>query len=287
MLSKGLRKAASSFAAFFLIAGVSEATAFLAGPETQASPGDDVQPSRSVVGTEELSLASAESPPPLEHPYVNVPKVQPGEITSTLKDYDMIPAWTPRGNPSHEVLNEVRGLLAKSELNAAAAERLLKALETLLAFVKQRVRPSTPARSFAEIVDKLGLYLLIFDSFVRAHEALGPALRAAEWWPRFASHFRIDFPEFPLDKACRRVWARQQFNQNLARRLQRAMRIYLTGIRPPKNEIIFLKRKLFSLGLTKFAGPRWDPWRHDDEAFLAEQASSGQSEDQDGDDEET
>ncbi|KAL8429755.1 hypothetical protein ACSSS7_006371 [Eimeria intestinalis] len=254
----------------------------LVSPVAQVSLEDDTQPSTSLAAQAELPPATAESDSLLKrHPYVHVPKVQPGAVRRTLKAFGYCPSSSLRANRSYEILKAMHDLLVKSELNEEDAENLMKALEKLLVFVRAKIKPVASGQSFATIVERFGMYLLIFDSAICACEALGPATRVSQWWQQFVNHFKL---EYPLDETEATFWPQKIFSQKLALRLQQALQIYRTGIRPSANEVIHLKRMLFSSGRTRFSEPRWDPWRKDDQVYQSEYASSRQSENEDGDD---
>ncbi|KAL8441332.1 hypothetical protein Emag_007269 [Eimeria magna] len=255
-----------------------------AGPGAQGSPEDEAQPPTSAAAKAKLPLERAESGLLDDHPYVRVPKVQPNALRRTLKAYGFVASSSLRGNAQYDILKAMRELFAKSELDAKGAEELMKALEKLLNYVRVKISPYALGRSFAAIADRLGMYFLAVDSVFRAQEALGPAARAAQWWQQFINQFKIEFPEYPLDRMRPKKWPQQRFNQELAWRLQQALRTYKKGICPDKEEIITLKRMLFFSGYTRFAEVRWDPWRSDDEVYRAEHDSSAQSEKEDGDD---
>ncbi|KAL8437682.1 hypothetical protein ACSSS7_000759 [Eimeria intestinalis] len=240
-----------------------------AGPDGQGSLEDDAQPSTSAASQAELPPESTEVSRLAQHPFVQLPRLQAGVSTRAINVYR--PGAGPfkvKGNSTFEMLLKVFTVFAKPELNQRDAEGVLQVVELVVAFARNRIYPDVTARPPNELIERLGMYFLLFDLVLSAYEILGPALRIDTWWHDFVSRFRIEYPEF---NSYEPVSGRKIVIQNyiLARRLQNAIRIFKQKRRPALKEIIELKRELFATRSYTFGHPRWDVWRHADKKYRA------------------
>ncbi|KAL8269884.1 hypothetical protein Esti_006191 [Eimeria stiedai] len=259
-------------------ASCSEATAFLAGPETQASPGDETQPSTSAAAEQDLSTTTPKSNEFADHPYVQRPRLQPGVVPRRIKLSGLIAApHNVNGSSSFQILSAMRRVLAKPELGAADAELLLQLAELAVAFVRHRINPQVGLRQISDLVIRLGVYFLLLEAIFTASEILGPAMHIETWWQEFTDHFKIDYPEFDSDEAEVKERRASTYNFRLLSRIQKALRCFKEGRRPQDEEVVAIKRSLFFSSTVYFRRSHWEPWRQDDRNYRSEKGKLEQT----------
>ena len=195
------------------------------------------------------------------HPYVRLPMLKAGVAPRSIHASEILTKLPRRFSP-HRYLLFVRKLFLQETLSQRDVNDLLVAIEELASMSYHRGQRPPRGINPVFIVEALGYYFMIFDAIVCAIELLGEPMHLELWWNQFTENFVTRFP-LSVAPATRSEMA--QFNLELARRLSDALDIYKQGRRPPLQEVIALKNKLFCspLGRNQFKRARWDPWRDD------------------------
>ncbi|KAL8437683.1 hypothetical protein ACSSS7_000760 [Eimeria intestinalis] len=237
----------------------------LAWSDAHESPKGDAQPSTSAATEEGLSGAAAQDSKHASHPYVRLPPLGPGKLRRRISVRGLRTGpLDVNANSTYGMLSAMRTLLAMREICPVAAEGLLQVVELIVCYARNRIDPGVTARPLTELVNRLGIYFLLFDAILAAYEILGPALEINTWWQDFASRFTIEYPEYDdytPPRGQKRIALR---NFLLVRRLQKALRQFKERKRPSNEEIIEIKRQLFFNKRYTFGHSRWNPWRDDD-----------------------
>ncbi|CDJ32512.1 uncharacterized protein EMH_0044680 [Eimeria mitis] len=200
------------------------------------------------------------------HPYVRIPVLQQGVVPKKFRP-SAIFADKLTDTMIYLPMLSLRSLFSKQSLNQEDADNLITASEALAraAWVNALTCPRLTSPSFAN--EFLGRSFLALDSLVCTFQVLGDRMQKPVWWEEFIAAFDTNYDfRGERSRGCTQRYIRQFANRLLA-----ALNIYKTGGRPPADEVIVLKRLLFSTKCSpkEFQDPIWDPWREDDELFVA------------------
>ncbi|KAL8436646.1 hypothetical protein ACSSS7_001576 [Eimeria intestinalis] len=204
-----------------------------------------------------------------EHPFSRVPYVQPSDQAKRR--------FNPRralyeGLPSHYVpggLFRLRALLTRQSLGGGDLDQVAALLEEVVGYVYFRETRSCEDNHPSVAVRNLGRRLVLLDIIVAALQVLGEPL-PAPWWVDF-----VDGIPIVTRQSIRQPDRNSVENQNLSmlEKITAALQILKTGVRPPKKDLVDIKKFLFTSphGPYCFKKPRWDGWRADDDDFERQQ----------------
>ena len=201
----------------------------------------------------------------LTHPYVRLPVVNPNDIPRSFRTNIAFSALLFEGF-SLNIYVPMRELFAKPSLNSAELESLLRLSEYLVNHALHRLRtPPTRPGAF-HVSRRLAELFFMFDYVVCTIELLQEKMETSSWWELFVASFRTEY-YFPASYHGKRDLEKKL--PRLVKRLSAALAIYKTGVRPPPQDIISLKRDIFHLleRHSVFTHRLWNFWREDDYDF--------------------
>ncbi|CDJ58824.1 hypothetical protein EMWEY_00018120 [Eimeria maxima] len=200
----------------------------------------------------------------LLHPFVRLPHVLPEGITQVFDGARALSSKVSVGSPMKD-FTSMRELFAKSALTVADVEQLMHDCKCLIAYACKKLAGSLHKRNAFYVARKLATMFMVFDYVVSTIELLGDKMDTHSWWPQFVNRFQTNY-----------LFERKINTQHvtegiaaLAQRLSAALAIYKTGVRPPGEIIIDLKRTIFTnLRSSCIFGHRsWIQWENDDTLF--------------------
>lgn len=188
----------------------------------------------------------------LVHPYVRLPTVQPG-VTPRPWRRHVVTSFLMHERSCRRLLLEIRKLLLRPVLDANGLDELMTNAELLGNFAMRGLKKECLSTKPSEMVRDRGQRFLIMNALHSAAQVVSRQL--PPWWGDVvnATLTKLDLPGSAASDA---------FNVLLARDLTAALRMYKAGSAPAPENIIDIKRRLFS---SKHYSPSaWDPWREDD-----------------------
>ncbi|KAL8433953.1 hypothetical protein ACSSS7_003476 [Eimeria intestinalis] len=204
-----------------------------------------------------------------EHPFTRLPVMLPGAVRRSLEPGKYRTEYGASLS-TLSLLKRIRGFYSRPTLDAEEAEDLLCTLETLLWVARARLKPAGRATSPSHLSEKLSTYLMVYDSLVCGMELFGSKMNFEEWWPSFVSSHTTDYRASIETRRKQRGGPSFLFHLRFINAASAALAIYKTGVRPPKKDIIRLKRMIFceKFSPRRFAGDRGKPWREDDRKHI-------------------
>ncbi|KAL8448505.1 hypothetical protein Emed_003685 [Eimeria media] len=212
----------------------------------------------------EAASSVLESDPPRKHPFVRLPKLQPGVEPRQFSPW-VLQFGSIAAESHHRALVSMRELFLKPELDAADAAKLLLIAEHLAVHACAKMTSDVSLLTPTEAVDPLSRRFLVLWSLHAASQVLKQDWTKQSWWrelvDKIPSHYSRGVP-----RARRSVkWVCQ-----LIADLCEAINKLKAGDSLPESVVIDLKRRIFCSphsprGLRYLA---WDLWRRDDREFL-------------------
>ncbi|CDJ52448.1 hypothetical protein EBH_0049800 [Eimeria brunetti] len=195
------------------------------------------------------------------HPFYRYPKVQPAPSTTPFDLGRAAFLANAKIQPSG-TLALCRLILRKPWLSQEDFRELKCHAERLCGYAIKNMPVVSSRRKASEARETLGIVFLVLDTLHCAAEILGKFSMKHLWWPYILRH---------IEKAG--YAGRRQFlmpgkcstNADIAHTLDTALEYYRQGRRPPVRMVIGLKEALLCEPAhhSKFASPRWDPFRED------------------------
>ena len=228
------------------------------GPLTISGEG----PSTSTSSRGPSVLPAPPGSPSQVHPYIHIPSIQPG-VKPRLFSPDLAKTSVCLARKLVPHLKEMRLLLLKPVLDAAAVESLMTTAELLANHARNFMGFSVDSLIPVQAVEHLGRRFLLLDALHSAAQVLGPSMQLSAWWQDLLNRVPSSYNR---DVTGPQRQIRVVVNLELARRLSHALELYKAGSAPTPEEVITLKRDLFHMpgapGIFKHA--EWDCWREDD-----------------------
>ncbi|CDI87876.1 hypothetical protein, conserved [Eimeria praecox] len=132
-------------------------------------------------------------------------------------------------------------LLSLPTISSQELERLTDAAEHLVSHCIRYERRSVYTGTTSRAVLKLAQRFLILDAVFCTLQLLGESV-VGGWWKEFASVMPHEVPPFGAPSF---ATEQRRFNAALALGLSEAIGCFKKGVRPPKDQVIWLKRMLF------------------------------------------
>ncbi|KAL8437698.1 hypothetical protein ACSSS7_000723 [Eimeria intestinalis] len=232
-------------------------------PSYHAPPSSSVVPvtywqppsSEATSGTSDTSLTDWEK----KHPYVRIPSKLPGVVPRPL-NADII--FDRQGMQRHIfLLREVREILVnKPVLLREDAHYLVTLVEELANHMYHQMSTEITKVPPYKATYMLGRRFLLYDAIYSASIALEVNWPRQLWWKTLAEKVPTDVC---VDEYGRHA---HQYYVELLEDMVEALRLFKSGLRPPEEMIISIKRRLFGRDCTLyfFKYKCWDDWREDD-----------------------
>ncbi|CDJ59665.1 hypothetical protein, conserved [Eimeria maxima] len=198
------------------------------------------------------------------HPFVRLPPTIPKDITQLFNGVIALSSNVTRGSPMKD-FNVMRMLFAKRCLTGQDVSQLMAACRCLIAYACQKLTSSPSKSNPFYIVRRLAATFMVFDYVVSTIQVLGDKANIQSWWPHFVGRFdtdaNVEIKAF--------THSNTEYLATFCQRLSDALAIYKTGVRPPPNIIIKLKRDILSKlrHNSIFENSSWELWEEDDALF--------------------
>ncbi|KAL8271543.1 hypothetical protein Esti_004578 [Eimeria stiedai] len=216
--------------------------------------------------------ASEGAPLQSEHPFSRVPHVRPSDQLRRRFDPTRVASEGVVCESITCRLVKLRSLLAQQFLSGEELDELTDVLQQVMSYAYFRETSRTENSHPSVALRALGRRFVMLDQVVAALQVLGEKL-PAQWWNAFVSRIPMEYRQSPPHSGRN---AMENFNLMMIARLTEAMRLLRTGVRPPRQEVVTIKKLLFTSFLTPyyFKLSRWDAWRADDTEFERQQAQT-------------
>ncbi|CDI87735.1 hypothetical protein EPH_0046810 [Eimeria praecox] len=196
------------------------------------APAMSAQPTRPYASTSpEALFAQAFYDIPRLEPQTVLPKFDEGRALSKVRGvYNAMPfMW------------RAQRLLSLQTISQDELRKLKNSAELLVSHCLRYEGRSVYAYKTSRAVEKLAMRFLMLDTVFCTLQLLGETV-AAGWWKEFTSSMPCEVRDFDSSSF---LTQQRRFNAALARRLSEAMKCFRKGVRPPRSQIIWLKRMLF------------------------------------------
>ncbi|KAL8426958.1 hypothetical protein Efla_004511 [Eimeria flavescens] len=235
-----------------------------------SSSGEETPPE--VVGPSTSPATLGSLPPPKRydpnlHPYVRLPEVDHQLIPRDFNPEAPLAARFKAPYITMPLLT-IRTLFLKPSLTGEEIGHVLRAAESLVNIWKRRKISPRALVHPVRTVERLSFDFLVLDALVSTRILLRERMRAPDWWPALVKTIQTDFT-FPVERRRPRLPPRIEANLNRVKLLSNAVKVYKTGVRPDKKDIIKLKRMIFHPRTSPppFKRETFDPWRWDDSIY--------------------
>ncbi|KAL8448049.1 hypothetical protein Emed_004048 [Eimeria media] len=203
-----------------------------------------------------------------EHPFTRLPVLLPGALKRSFIPGQYRAQYAVSFSILY-LLKIIRKHYLKPVLDEEDAEDLLSALETLVYISRGRLKPGEKSTTPSHLVETFATYFMVYDTLVCGIEIFGSKMNLGLWWEDFISMHKTDYSGEP--RRNKFGGPSFYFHMRFIDEASAALAIYKTGVRPPKREIIRLKRMIFchEFSPRRFKGDRGKPWRQDDERYVS------------------
>ncbi|CDJ64003.1 hypothetical protein, conserved [Eimeria necatrix] len=217
-------------------------------------------------GTGELPKSRTETRDMLMHPYWRLPVVDPKNVRRSFRREFALSMYVRETTPM-KLYTAMRGLFLKPALDAEDVEELISTAERLASYARIKLAWKHMRPAPFHLARKIASIIVALDYLVCTVELLGEKMDAKNWWDLFVQQLYLEIPV----SSGKFVGNASVALKKMVRRLSAALIIYKAGKRPPRDEVIELKRLIFTKLNThcQFQNPLWDLWVEDDLKFMS------------------
>lgn len=235
-------------------------------PEERAAASTEHRSEGFTAGTDELPKSRTETRDMLMHPYVRLPVVDPKNVRRSFRREFALSMCVRETSPM-KLYTAMRDLFLKPALNAEDVEELLSTAERLASYARIKLAWTHMRPAPFHLARKMASIIVALDYLVCTVELLGEKMDAKNWWDLFVQQLYLEIPA----SSGKSVGNASAALKKIVRRLTAALNIYKAGQRPPRDEVIELKRLIFTKLNThcQFQNPLWDLWVADDVEFMS------------------
>ncbi|KAL8450078.1 hypothetical protein Emed_002660 [Eimeria media] len=211
-------------------------------------------------GSQSFRGSGGKQRPPPPHPYVRLPKVQPGIPVPAFLPSRMRCFKSARRSPL-ALLRRVRELLLMEEIGKVEAEELVFLGEKIANHLLWKMSFDISDKKPFDAAHCLARRFMAFNTLVSISKAMNLGWQTESWWSQLAREVHTSYPLESLE-----LPGVYPFNADLIRDMMHALELYKAGGSPNDALVVSIKQRLFSPERRRclLGDACWAPWRDDD-----------------------